>query len=123
MAGSCYCERGSGPSGSAERRASIRRSRQRSRRDGELLLKRQLAVSLRIDRDVEERGVARFQIEPLGLRLAEAGGQEDPAVALPHGLQFQLDDDATCEALAAKIAMGPDALHLGGALVVALEGA
>ena len=50
----------------------------------DVLLERQALVDFRIDRCIEESGVAVVQIEADGLRLAETGRQVDALIALPQ---------------------------------------
>src|ERR1700677_1313098 len=86
-----------------------RRRRRKGRHAGidecaiEILLERQLAVDLGIDRSVEQRGIAGGQVETRRLGLAEARREIDARVALPQGLRLELFEHPSRETSAAQI--------------------
>jgi len=70
---------------------------------------------------VEERRVARDEVEVLRFGLARARRQEHPVVPAPGGFCFEFGDDETGKTLAAMGRGGPDALEFRGAFVEPLE--
>src|SRR5690349_3958976 len=87
----------------------------------DVFLEWQRPVNFGIGRDIKKRRISVSQIEFPGFRLPETSGQIDAAITLPTRLRFQFIQHLFGQPLSTEITMCPDALELGGHIVIAHE--